>query len=101
VSDPDHRDHLHVDSRGDLARSDRELRLARGVCRYDGVKIKTQTGQLSALSFTETCGLTAGNGTPVPIKATLTATDSAGNVATVMSGQGSQPALQLRTFACP
>ena len=31
----------------------------------------------------------------------LTVTDTLGNSATLSSGQGSQPALQLRTVQCP
>jgi hypothetical protein len=68
---------------------------------YGGTKIKTQAGALSSLSFTESCGVTQGNGVVVPLSARLIATDTLGNVATIYSGQGSQPALQLRTFNCP
>ena len=50
---------------------------------YVGIKVRTQTGALSALSFTEACGVLPGNGTVVPITVRLTATDSAGNTATL------------------
>lgn len=68
---------------------------------YGGSKVHTQVGQLSSLSFTESCGVIPGNGVVVPMTASLTATDTLGNRATITSGQGNQPALQLRTFACP
>ena len=68
---------------------------------YDGSRVRTQNGPLSTMSFTESCGVLPGNGVVVPINVRVTATDSAGNTATVYSGQGGQPALQLRTFACP
>ena len=67
---------------------------------YDGSKVKTQVGPLSSMSFTESCGL-LGNNVAVPISVRVIATDAAGNTATIYSGQGSQPALQLRAFSCP
>jgi hypothetical protein len=67
---------------------------------YDGSKVKTQVGPLSAMSFSESCGI-LGNNVVVPISVRVIATDAAGNTATIYSGQGAQPALQLRAFACP
>ena len=66
---------------------------------YGGARVREQVGQLSTLSFTESCATSPG--AVVPITVTLTATDAAGNRATIYSGRGSQPALQLRAFACP
>jgi hypothetical protein len=68
---------------------------------YGSSKVRTQSGSLSTLSFTEACSAAAGGGSVVPITVKLTATDVQGNSATLYSGQGSQPALQLRAFACP
>ena len=69
---------------------------------YSGTKTKTQTGSLPTFSFTETCGPAPPEGAAIPIKVTLTATDTAtGNSQTVYSGQGAQPPLQLRVFTCP
>jgi hypothetical protein len=65
---------------------------------YNGSKVKTQVGPLSTISFTESCSA-AGGGVPITVR--LTASDAQGNSATISSGQGSQPALQLRAFACP
>jgi len=67
---------------------------------YGGSKVKTQVGPLSTFSFTDTCGTSAPEGSPVAIHVTLKATDAAGNSATIYSGEGPQPALQLRTFNC-
>ena len=68
---------------------------------YDGTRSHTQVGPLSSMSFAESCGVLPGNGVVVPISVSVTATDAAGNRATIYSGQGGQPALQLRAFACP
>ena len=69
---------------------------------YGGThKVRTQTGTLSTMSFTESCNAANGAGVVVPITVTLTATDTQGRSATVASGQVTQPALQLRGFACP
>jgi hypothetical protein len=65
---------------------------------YNGSRSWTQTGNLPTFSFTEACG---GGGAVIPVSVTLTATDTAGNGLTLTSGQGSQPALQLRSLACP
>jgi hypothetical protein len=69
---------------------------------YGSHKVRTQSGPLSSMSFTEAChGANSPSGSVVPITVTLTATDTQGRSATVASGQGSQAALQLRAFTCP
>ena len=69
---------------------------------YGGThKVRTQTGTLSTMSFTESCSAASGTGVVVPITVMPTATDTQGRSATVASAQGTQPALQLRGFACP
>jgi hypothetical protein len=69
---------------------------------YGSHKVRTQSGALSTLSFTEACSsANSPSGSVVPITVTLTATDVQGRSATISSGQGSQPALQLRGFPCP
>lgn len=67
---------------------------------YAGLKTRTQVGQLSTFSFTESCGVAPPEGTVIPITVTLKATDAAGNSATIYSGQGTQPPLQMRFFNC-
>jgi Putative binding domain, N-terminal len=67
---------------------------------YGGIKVRTQVGASSSFSFTESCGASAAEGSVIPLSIRLTATDTAGNSATVFSGQGTQPVLQLRTFNC-
>lgn len=67
---------------------------------YGGAKVRTQTSAASVFAFTESCGSSDAGGTVIPIAVTLTVTDTAGNTATIYSGQGFQPALQLRTFNC-
>jgi hypothetical protein len=67
---------------------------------YGGGKVRTQSSSLPSFSFTESCGVSASGGTPIPLTVRLIATDTAGNTATVYSGQGGQPALQLRSFNC-
>jgi hypothetical protein len=67
---------------------------------YGGTRVHTQTSSLSSFSFTESCGVSASGGSPIPLTVRLLATDTAGNTATIYSGQGSQPALQLRSFNC-
>lgn len=68
---------------------------------YGGTKVKTQVGALATFSFTESCGTSASGGSTVPLTVRLEVSDAAGNAATLYSGQGNQPALQLRTFSCP
>ena len=68
---------------------------------YDGSRVRTQVGPLSTMSFAESCGILPGANVVVPISVRVIATDAAGNTATIYSGQGAQPALQLRAFACP
>jgi hypothetical protein len=68
---------------------------------YGGSKVRTQVGSLPAFSFTESCGASAPDGSPITLRVTLKATDSAANSATVTAGEGLQPVLQLRSFNCP
>jgi hypothetical protein len=68
---------------------------------YDGSKSLSQNGPLSSMSFAESCGVLPGNNVGIPVSVQLTVTDAAGNSATVYSGSGAQPALQLRAFQCP
>lgn len=68
---------------------------------YGGAKTRTQKNASNTFSFTESCGSSDSGGSVVPINVTLVATDTAGNTATIYSGQGFQPSLQLRTFNCP
>ena len=67
---------------------------------YGGTKVRTQVGPLPTFSFTESCGVSPAEGSPILLNVTLKATDAAGNSATVYSGQGAQPPLQLRVFNC-
>jgi hypothetical protein len=67
---------------------------------YGGTRVRTQVGSTPSFSFTESCGASASGGNPIPLSVRLIATDTAGNSATLFSGQGSQPALQLRSFNC-
>ena len=67
---------------------------------YGGVKVRTQAGPSSTFTFTESCGVSASGGSVVTLSVRLTATDTSGNVVTAISGQATQPALQLRTFNC-
>ena len=68
---------------------------------YGGTKVKTQAGTLPTFSFTESCGVSPAGGSPIPLSVRLKVSDTAGNFATLNSGQGQQPKLQLRTFNCP
>ena len=68
---------------------------------YGGGKVRTQVGSLPTFEFTESCGTSASGGNAIPLSVRLIATDTVGNSATLYSGQGSQPALQLRSFSCP
>ena len=67
---------------------------------YGGAKVRTQVGSTPSFSFTESCGTSPSGGSPIPLSVRLIATDTVGNSATLFSGQGSQPALQLRSFSC-
>jgi hypothetical protein len=67
---------------------------------YGGSKVRTQTGSSPTFSFTESCGVSDPNGSVIPLVVRLTATDTVGNSATLISGQGGQPALQLKSFNC-
>lgn len=67
---------------------------------YGGTKVRSQTGSSPSFSFTESCGVSDPNGSPIPLLVRLTATDTAGNSATLVSGQGGQPTLQLKAFNC-
>lgn len=68
---------------------------------YNGSKVRTQTGNLPTFSFTESCSAAGGTGTIVPMVVTLLATPTNGVASRVVSGEGNQPYLQLKTFACP
>jgi hypothetical protein len=63
---------------------------------YNGSKLKTQSGALPTFSFSEACSAAAGSGSVISLKVRLVAPG-----ATLESGQGNQPPLQLRAFACP
>jgi hypothetical protein len=67
---------------------------------YNGSKVRTQVGALPTFSFTESCPTAASGATVIPLTARLTVTDTTGNSATITSGQGTQPALQLRAVPC-
>ena len=67
---------------------------------YAGSKVKTQVGASPTFSFTESCGVAPAEGSVIPITVKLVATDTAGNTGTLYSGQGTQPALQMRFFSC-
>jgi hypothetical protein len=67
---------------------------------YGGAKVRTQVGSNPSFSFTESCGASASGGNPIPLTVRLIATDTVGNSATLYSGQGGQPSLQLRSFNC-
>ena len=67
---------------------------------YGGSKVRTQVGSSPTFSFTESCGTSDSGGNVIPLSVRLIATDTVGNNATLYSGQGSQPALQLRSFSC-
>jgi hypothetical protein len=66
------------------------------------VKTLTQSGSNPEFRFSEACGLTgsAAEGAVQPVSVSLTVTDSAGDVATAISGSQGQPALQLKLFTC-
>ena len=68
---------------------------------YGGTKSKTQTGALPTYLLTESCAASSAGAAVVPISVRLTVTDTLGNAATLYSGQGSQPGLQLKTSPCP
>jgi hypothetical protein len=69
---------------------------------YTYVAVQDLSGTSSSLSFTDFCGKTTSteDGVAQPLSVTLTVTDSAGTTATATAGVGSQPALQVRLFAC-
>ena len=68
---------------------------------YGGSKVRTQVGTLPTFSFTESCGVSPAEGSPIAMRVTLKATDTTGKSATIYSGEGIQPPLQLRAFSCP
>ena len=68
---------------------------------YGGTKSKTQSGSLPTYLLTESCAASSAGASTVPLSVKLTVTDTLGNTATLYSGQGSQPALQLKTSPCP
>jgi hypothetical protein len=69
---------------------------------YGTAKTVSQTGTNSSVTFGDTCGGpgSTDTGAPADVTVTMTVTDNVGNTATVTSGTGSQPALQLRLFKC-
>jgi hypothetical protein len=69
---------------------------------YVTAKKITQTGTNPIVSFWDTCGGPGATqeGALVPVTITLTVVDSTGARATVVSGAGSQPPLQLQLFKC-
>jgi hypothetical protein len=67
---------------------------------YGGTRVRTQVGSTPSFSFTESCGVSDPSGSQIPLSVRLIATDTAGNSATIFSGQGGQPALALRSFNC-
>ena len=68
---------------------------------YGGSKAWAQSSAAPSFSFFESCSPSEPAGSSIPLTVTLTATDAVGRSATVMSGQGEQPALYLRSFNCP
>ena len=68
---------------------------------YGGSKVWTQVGASPTFSFADSCGPSDPAGTAIPLKVTLNATDAVGRSAAVVSGQGEQKPLQLRSFTCP
>jgi hypothetical protein len=68
---------------------------------YGGTKSRTQSGALPTYLLTESCASSSSGAAVVPISVKLTVTDTLGNTATLSSGQGAQPALQLKTSPCP
>ena len=68
---------------------------------YGGTKSRTQNGALPTFLLTESCAASSAGASTVPISVQLTVTDTLGNTATLSSGQGAQPALQLKTSPCP
>jgi hypothetical protein len=63
---------------------------------YNGSKLKTQSGALPTFSFSEACSAAGGAGSAINLSVQLV-----GPGATLQSGQGNQPPLQLKAFACP
>ena len=101
VPDQDHQLGLHVDGGGHrAARVHCELRLAGGLHVWRD-ESRTQNGALPTYLLTESCAASSAGASVVPISVKLTVTDTLGNTATLYSGQGSQPALQLKTSPCP
>ena len=67
---------------------------------YGGSRVRSQTGSLPTFSFTESCGVSPADGAVIPITVRLIVADATGNSRVIYSGQGEQPALQLRAFNC-
>jgi predicted phage tail protein len=69
---------------------------------YGTSRTVTQSGTNPVFQFSETCGGpgSTDTGAAQALSITLTVTDDLGNRTTIMSGTGSQPALQLRLFKC-
>jgi all-beta uncharacterized protein len=71
---------------------------------YGSVKVITQSGDSSSVSFTDQCGVPNGgatdDGSLQPLDVTLTVTDSLGNTATAKAGEGNQPKLFVQLWNC-
>jgi hypothetical protein len=69
---------------------------------YDTSVTLSQSGTSPTFSFNDTCGGTAAanDGPAGDLNVTLTVTDNNGNVSTAVSGQGSQPGMQMRFYTC-
>jgi hypothetical protein len=69
---------------------------------YGIEKTITQSSGSSTFSFSDVCGASGSStdGPTVPLNVTLVVTDDQGNSITLRSGEGNQPALSVRLFAC-
>jgi len=69
---------------------------------YGNQKFKAQASSSPTFAFLEACGQPSSSteGTVAGLFVTLKVTDTAGNTATVNSGEGGQPALTIKFFSC-